>query len=132
MTPAKALKASTALMMWTPTDNAAWVARCQVATEWLKVKEATVKAGASAQEGAGARDTAQQPEQVKAALGATRLDRSGGDGQEPGLTTRTLETIEANEVVTSARDVGQANVGETRSVVETPQDAGKEEEVPKL
>jgi hypothetical protein len=44
---------------------------------------------------------------------------------------RTLETIEANEVVTSAHDAGQADVGETRSVVETPQDAGKEEEVPK-
>jgi hypothetical protein len=92
------------------------------------VKEAIVKAGASAQEGAGAGDAAQQPEQVEAAPSVSRLDRSGGDGQEPGSTMRTLETVEACEAATSARDAGQAVVEETRSVVETPQDAGKEEE----
>jgi hypothetical protein len=48
MTPAKALKAGAALMMRTPADAAAWVTRCQDATERLKEKDATAKAGASA------------------------------------------------------------------------------------
>jgi hypothetical protein len=47
-------------------------------------------------------------------------------------TTRTLETVEAGKAATSARDAGQADVEETRNVVETPQDVGKEEEQPKL
>jgi hypothetical protein len=48
MTPAKALKAGTALIMRTPADAAAWVARCQAAMERLKEKDAAAKAGASA------------------------------------------------------------------------------------
>jgi hypothetical protein len=99
-----------------------------VATERLKVKEAAVKAGASAQVGAGVGDAAQEPKQVEVASGTTRLDGSEGDGQEPGSTTRTLETVKAGKAATSARDVSQADVEETRNVVETPQDAGKEEE----
>jgi hypothetical protein len=35
-------------MMRTPTDDAAWVARCQAVTERLKAKKAAVKAGTSA------------------------------------------------------------------------------------
>jgi hypothetical protein len=132
MTPAKALKASATLMMQTSADAAAWVARCQAATERLKVKEAAVKTGESAQEGAVVGDASQQLEQVEAAPGATRLDRSGGDGQELGSTTRTLETVEASKAATSTCDAGQADVEETRNVVEALQDAGKEEEVPEL
>jgi hypothetical protein len=33
MTPAKALKAGATLMMWTPADDAAWIARYQTAME---------------------------------------------------------------------------------------------------
>jgi hypothetical protein len=100
--------------------------------ERLKAREATVKAGASAQEGARVGDASQQPEQVEAALGATRLDRSRGDGQELGSTMRTPKTVEAGKAATSARDAGQADMEETRNVVEASQDAGKEEELPKL
>jgi hypothetical protein len=67
MTPVKALKAGTDLMMRTPADNAAWVAKCHAATERLKAKEAATKAGASAQEGAGIGEPARGPEQVEAA-----------------------------------------------------------------
>jgi hypothetical protein len=48
------------------------------------------------------------------------------------LTSRTLETIKAGKAAISTRDVGRADVGETRDVVETPQDAGMEEELPEL
>jgi hypothetical protein len=115
-------------MMRMMVDDVAWVVRCQAVTKWLKAKQDAIKAGASAQEGTGARDAAQQPEQVEATSGISRLDRFGGDGQELGLTTRTLETVKAGEAATSARDAEQADVEETRSVVETPQDVGKEEE----
>jgi hypothetical protein len=58
MTPAKALKASAALMMRTPTNDAAWITRCHAAIERLKVKEAVAKAGVSAQEGVEVGDAA--------------------------------------------------------------------------
>jgi hypothetical protein len=58
MSPIEALKASTALMMRMPTNDAARVAKCQAATERLKAKEAATMAGASAQEGTGVGDTA--------------------------------------------------------------------------
>jgi hypothetical protein len=45
-------------MMRTPADDAAWVAKYQAATERLKAKEATVKAGVSAEEGTGVGDAA--------------------------------------------------------------------------
>jgi hypothetical protein len=48
MTPAKALKAGAALMMRTPADATAWVARYQSVIERLKAKESVVKTGASA------------------------------------------------------------------------------------
>jgi hypothetical protein len=48
LTPIKALKSGAALMMRTLADDAAWVVRYQAATEWLKMKEAAAKAGASA------------------------------------------------------------------------------------
>jgi hypothetical protein len=84
MTPAKALKARATLMMQMPADTATWVARCQAVTEQLKAKEATVKAGVSAQEGTRVGDIAQLPERVEAAPGATGLNRSGCDEQELG------------------------------------------------
>jgi hypothetical protein len=43
------------------------------------------------------------------------------------LTKGTLEVIEPSKARTSARDVGQVDVKETKDVVETLQDAGKEE-----
>jgi hypothetical protein len=86
MMPAKALKASSALMMRTPADAAAWVARCQASTERLKAKEAAVKASSSAQEGAGTRDAAHEPKRVKAAPGAARLDKPGSGGPESAST----------------------------------------------
>jgi hypothetical protein len=128
MTPAKAIKAGTALMMWMPADNVAWVARCQAVMERLKAKEVIVKAGASAQEGAGIRDAAQEPERVKTALGAARLDEPRSGLPELGSTKGTPEAIEAGKAETSTRDVGQEGVKEMKEVVETPQDAGKEEE----
>jgi hypothetical protein len=84
MTPAKALKAGAALMMRTPANDAAWVARYQAVTERLKAKESAVKAGSSTQEGVGAGDAIEQPERVEAAPGITGLDRSKDNGQEPG------------------------------------------------
>jgi hypothetical protein len=48
MAPIKVLKAGAGLMMQTPANDAAWVAKCHAATKWFKVKEAAAKAGASA------------------------------------------------------------------------------------
>jgi hypothetical protein len=104
MTHVKALKAGTALMMRTPADTTAWVAKCQATTERLKVKEGAAKAGASGQEGAEVGDAARGPEQVEAAPGGTRLDGFGSGGPEPGSTTRTPETVEAGKAETSVRD----------------------------
>jgi hypothetical protein len=42
---------------------------------------------------------------------------------------RTLETVEAIEAATSARDARLPDVEETRNAGETPRDAGKEGEV---
>jgi hypothetical protein len=128
MTPTKALKAGAALMMQTSAEDVAWVTRYKAATERLKVKEAAAKAGASAQECAGVGDAAQEPEQVETALGATRPDELGSGGPEPGSTIGTPETIEASKAETSTHDAGQVDVKKTIEVVETPQDAGKEEE----
>jgi cytochrome c len=125
MTPAKVLKASAALMMQTLTDDATWVAKYQVAMERLKAKEADVKAEVSAKEGTRVGDAAPRSEPVEVAPGAIGLSQSEGDGQEPGSTTRTRETVEAGKAATSARDVGQTDVEETRNVVETLRDAGK-------
>jgi hypothetical protein len=95
MTPIKALKAGAGLMMRTPADDAAWVAKCYATTERLKVKEATAKAGASAQEGAGIGEPVRGPKQVEAAPSSTEHDGPGSGGLEPGSATRTLETVEA-------------------------------------
>jgi hypothetical protein len=103
-------------MMRTPADDAAWVAKCQAATERLKAKEATAKVVTSAQKGVGARDMA-QPKLVEAALGATRLDRPGGDGQELGSTTMALRAVEADKEATSARKAERADVKKTEEVV---------------
>jgi hypothetical protein len=45
---------------------------------------------------------------------------------------RTPETVKAGKAVTSTRDARQADVEETKDMVETPQNAGKEEEQPEL
>jgi hypothetical protein len=128
MTPTKAFKAGVALMMQSPANDDAWVTRCQATTERLKAKEAVAKAGASAQEGAEVGDAAQEPGLVKTTPGATRLDGSGSGRQESGSTNGTPKTVEDGKAETSACNVGQADVKETKEVVETPQDAGKEEE----
>jgi hypothetical protein len=77
--------------------------------------------------GTGIGDAAREPEQVEAALGTARLDKSGSVGLEPGSTKGTLEVIEPGKARTSARYVGQVDVKETKDVVETLQDARKEE-----
>jgi hypothetical protein len=89
LTPIKVLKSGAALMMRTPTDDAAWVARYQATTERLKTKEATAKVGASTQEVTGVGDATREPEPVEAAPGGARLDMPGVGGPEPGLTVRT-------------------------------------------
>jgi bifunctional ADP-heptose synthase (sugar kinase/adenylyltransferase) len=100
--------------------------------EWLKAKQVAAMVGASVHEGVGAGDAAQPPEWVEAAPGATGLDWSGGDGQEPGLTIGTLEAVEVVEAATSARGAGQAVVAKIRDAVETPQDVREEEKQPEL
>jgi hypothetical protein len=40
LTPVKALRSGTAIIMRTAADTAAWVTRLQDATEWLKQREA--------------------------------------------------------------------------------------------
>jgi hypothetical protein len=132
MTPVKVLKSGAALMMRTPANNAAWVAKYQATMERLKTKEAAAKAGASAQEVARVGDATREPETVEAASGCARLDVPGIGGPEPGSTTRTLETIEAGKAETSIRDARRANVEKIKEVVEAPPDVGKEEEQPEL
>jgi hypothetical protein len=120
MTPTNVLKAGAALVMRTLADNAVGVARYQATAERLKAKEAVTKGGASAQEGVGIGNAAQETRQVKAALGATRFDGSRSGGQEPGSTMGTPETVEAGKAKTSTQDAGQADVKKTKEVVETP------------
>jgi hypothetical protein len=69
---------------------------------------------------------------LSTALGATRLDGSRSGRQEPGSTKGTPEAVKAGRAKTSAHDAGWADVKETKEVVETSQDAGKEEEQPEL
>jgi hypothetical protein len=95
--------------------------------ERLKSTESSVQASGSVEEAVGAEEATRQPELVEAASDATRLGWSGGDGCELGSTMRTLETVEAMVAATSACDVGQADVVETRNVEETPRDVGQEE-----
>jgi hypothetical protein len=115
--------------MQTPADDDAWLARYQAVTEQLKVKESIAQAGASAEADVGAGGAAQRFESIEVAPDATRLGRSGGEGRKPGSPMRTLEAVEAMKAATSAHDVGQADVGETRNAGELPRGAGKEGEV---
>jgi hypothetical protein len=117
---------SAALMMRTPADDAAWVARYQATTERLRTKEVAAKAGASTQEVVGPGDATREPEPVEAVPGDARLEVPGVGGSEPGSTAMTQATIEAAEAETSVRDAGRADVEESREVVEAPPDAGKE------
>jgi hypothetical protein len=132
MTPVKALKASTGLMMRTPVDDAARVTKCHTATKRLKAKEAAAKVGASAQEGARVGESARGPEQVEAAPSGTRHDGPGSGRLEPRSTTRAPETVEAGRAETSICDARQTDVKEKKEVVKAPQDVGKEEEEPEL
>jgi hypothetical protein len=117
-------------MMRTPTDDAAWVARYQAATERLKTKEAVAKAGASAQEVAGLGDATWEPEPIEATPGGARLDVPGVGGLEPRSIVMTQATVEAVEAKTFIRDAGRADVEESREVVDASPDAGKEAEQP--
>jgi ubiquitin len=108
------------LSMQTPADDAAWLARYRATTEQLKSTGSSVQAGGSVEEAVGAEEAARQPELVEAAPNATGLGRSRGDGHEPGLTVRTLETVEATEAATSAHDAGQADVEGTRNEGKAP------------
>jgi hypothetical protein len=71
-------------MMRMPADDATWVARCQAATERLRMREAAAKAGASTQEVAGPGDAARGPEPVEVVPGGARLEVPGAGGSEPG------------------------------------------------
>jgi hypothetical protein len=115
--------------MRTPAYDAAWIARYRAATERLKSTGSSVQAGGSVEGAVRAGEVARWPKLVEAAPGASRLGQSGGNGRELGPATRIPEAVEAREVATSARDVGQADVVETRNVEETPQDAGQEKEL---
>jgi hypothetical protein len=84
LTPVKALRSGAALMMRTPADDAAWVARCQAATERLRLREAPAKAGASAQEVAGPGDAVRGPEPAEVVPGDARLEVPGAGGLELG------------------------------------------------
>jgi hypothetical protein len=132
MTPVKALKAGAGLMMRTPADDVAWVAKFHAATERLKLKEAATKAGASAQEGARVDKSTRGPEQVEVALSSTRHNGPGSGGPETGSTTRTPDTVEAGRAKTSVRNARQMDVKKVKEVVKAPRDAGKEEEQPEL
>jgi hypothetical protein len=129
LTPAKVLKASTALKMRTPADDAAWLARYRATTERLKSTGSSVQAGGSVGEAVGAWEAARWPKLVEATLGASGLGQSRGDSHEAGPATRISEAVEAREVATSARDTGQVDVVEIRNMEETPQDMGQEEEL---
>jgi hypothetical protein len=89
LTPVKALKSGAALMMWMPTDDAAWVMRYQAAMEQLRMREATAKVGASAQEVAGLGDATRELEPIEAAPGGARLDMPYVGGSEPRSTVMT-------------------------------------------
>jgi hypothetical protein len=132
MTPVKALKAGISLMMQTSADDATWVAKCHTATERLKEKEVASKVGASAYEGAGVGKAARGLEQVEVALSGTRHDGPRSGGPEPGSTVKTPETVKASRAKTFVRDARQTNVKKMKEVVESPHDAGKEEEQPEL
>jgi hypothetical protein len=57
--------------------------------EWLKMKEAAAKAGASAKEVAGVGDATREPEPIEAGPDGARLDVPGVGGPQLGLTLRT-------------------------------------------
>jgi hypothetical protein len=84
LTPVKALRLGTALMMQTPADDTAWVARCQATMERLRLREAAAKAGASAQEVTSPGDITLGPEPAKVVLGDARLEVPRAGGLEPG------------------------------------------------
>jgi hypothetical protein len=126
LTPVKALKSGTVLMMRMPTDDVAWVTRYQAATERLRTKEAAAKVGAGAQEVAGPGDTMRELEPVKAVPGGARLEVPSVGGSEPRSTAMTQATVEAAEDETSVYDVGRVDVEELREVVEALPEVGKE------
>jgi hypothetical protein len=125
-TPVKALRSGTTLMMRTPADDAAWVARCQAMTERLRMREAAAKAGASAQEVAGPGDAARGLEQVEVVPGGARLGVPGASGSKPRSITTTQATVEAAEPKASVRDAGRVDVKKSREVVEAPPEARQE------
>jgi hypothetical protein len=113
-------------MMRTPTDDAAWVTRCQAAMERLRLREAAAKAGASAQEVTGPGDAARGLEPAEAVTGDARLEVPGTGGSEPGSIATTQVTIEAAEAETSVHDAGRADVKKLREVAEAPPEVGQE------
>jgi hypothetical protein len=60
------------------------------------------------------------------APGGARLDVPGVGGSNPGSTAMTQATVKDAQAKTSIRDAGQADVEESREVVEAPLEAGKE------
>jgi hypothetical protein len=76
-TPIKALRLGTAAA-----DDAAWVAKCQAATEWLRLREAAAKAGSSAQEVTGSGVTVRGSRPAEAVLGDAGLKVPDAGGSE--------------------------------------------------
>jgi hypothetical protein len=95
-------------------------------TERLRLREATAKAGASAQEVVGPGDAAQGLEPAEAVPGDARLEVPGAGELELGSIAMTQVTIEAAEAKTSVRDAGRADVEKLMEVAEAPPEAGQE------
>jgi hypothetical protein len=83
--------------MWTPADDATWLARYRAATERLKLEGSSVPTGGSAEEAVGVGEAARRSELVEAAPDTTGSGQSGGDSLEPGSVLRTKGTVEAVE-----------------------------------
>jgi hypothetical protein len=90
------------------------------------MREATAKAGVSAQEVAGPSDATREPKPVETVLGGAKLEVPDIGGSKPRSTVMTQATVEAAEAKTSVRDVGRADVKKSREVVEAPPEARKE------
>jgi hypothetical protein len=106
----KALRSGVVVIMRTAADDAAWVAKCQAATERLRLREAAAQAGVTAQAVTGSNPTARGLGPVKAVLGDAGLEVPGTGGSEPRWTVTTQATIEAAEATTSVCDAGRVDV----------------------
>jgi hypothetical protein len=125
LTPVKALRSGAVVIMRTAADDAAWVAKYQAAAERLKLREAATQMGASAQEVTGSGSVVRGSGPAEAVPGDVGLEVPGTGGSEPGSTTMTQATVEA-EGDTFVRDTGRVDAEKSKEVVEVPPEAGQE------